>query len=265
MGSINRTKISLTTLIYRRTSLFFFIFLVASSTQAQNTTLDDIKSIEIAKITEGAETQRQIDRVDDERLQMSNEYQSAITQVSNLEKFNETLRKTILSQQQQKELLQSQFSGIVNLEKNIVPMMTDMLDALESFIALDLPFLLTERENRVKKLRVLLAEADVSNSEKYRRVLEAYQIENDYGRTIEAYDATLDGSDDGQLVSFLKIGRIAFVYQTLDASESYRWSPENSQWQMLDPLYDDDIHMGIKMANEQLPSNLLFVPVSVQK
>jgi len=257
------TLASLARLIHCRILLGLFVFLSAAIVQAQNATLDDIKSIEIAKITEGAETQRMIDKVDDERLQMSNEYQSAITQVSNLEKYNETLRKTILSQQQQKELLQSQFSGIVNLEKNIVPMMTDMLDALERFIELDLPFLLAERKGRVKKLRTLLAEADVSNSEKYRRVLEAYQVENDYGRTIEAYDATVDGRDDGQLVSFLKVGRVAFMYQTLDASESYRWSRENSQWQMLAPLYDDDIRIGIKMANEQLPSNLLFVPVTV--
>lgn len=263
MEKINTIFFTPTTLLYRKIVFGFFIILSAQLAQAQNTSLDKIKDIELAKIAEGAEAQRQIDSVDDERLQMSNEYQSALTQVSNLEKYNETLRKTIVSQQEEKERLQNQFSRIVNLEKNIVPMMTDMLDALESFIELDLPFLLDDRKRRVEKLRTLLTDSKVSNSEKYRRILEAYQVENDYGKTIEAYDATLDGGDDGQLVSFLKIGRIAFVYQTLDASESYRWSPENSQWQMLDPLYDEDIRMGIKMANEQVPSNLLFVPVSV--
>ncbi len=241
----------------------FCLCLFAALSQAQNTTLEKIKNIEIEKIDEGARTQREIDRVDDERLQMANEYQSALTQISTLEKYNESLRQTIISQQNEKQALRDQFGQIANLERNIVPMMADMLDALENFIALDLPFLLAERTSRVENLRTLLTNGNISNSEKYRRILEAYQIENDYGRTIETYDATLDGSEDGQLVSFLKVGRVAYLYQTIDASESYRWSAVNQQWQMLDPSFDEDIRLGIRMANEQVPSNLLFVPVAV--
>jgi hypothetical protein len=38
----------------------------------------------------------------------------------------------------------------------------------------------------------MMTRADVTNAEKFRRIMEAYQIENDYGNTIEAYRANIE-------------------------------------------------------------------------
>ena len=228
-----------------------------------STTLEQIKQIELANLAAGAKAQQQTEQLDDERLQLADEYRRTLKQNANLKRYNEQQRLNTLSQEKQVQSLQKQINSISHLERDIVPLMLDMLDALENFIALDLPFLLTERTDRIRKLRELMNEGNVSNSEKYRRILEAYQIENDYGRTIEVYDEELTRNNSGvsQKVIFLKIGRIAYLYQTTDKQASYRWSAKKNQWRRLDNSYNAQITEAIKMAKEQIPSNLVSVPV----
>lgn len=248
------------------------IFLVpqpaVSQTDTQRPiTLEEIKQIELEKIEQGAQAQIQIENLDEKRLTLAGEYRSALKQTSNLKKYNQQLRNTIISQEDDKQLLQQQIARVSHLERDIVPLMTDMLDALSSFIALDTPFLYEERMARVEKLKVLFNNGKISNSEKYRRILEAYQIENDYGRSIEAYDGSLQSSmsansvSSKQAVTFLKVGRLAYLYQTKDKKQVFHWSTKNKQWKKLDSSYNAQVDEGIKMAREQIPSNLMFVPV----
>ncbi|HEX7026628.1 MAG TPA: DUF3450 family protein, partial [Gammaproteobacteria bacterium] len=58
-----------------------------------------------------------------------------------------------------------------------------------------------------------------------------------------------------------KVGRLAFMYQTLDGSQTYAWSQSMKAWQRLDDDYNARIKEGIKMAREQLPPDLMFIPV----
>jgi hypothetical protein len=125
-------------------------------------------------------------------------------------------------------------------------------------VKLDVPFLKEERSRRLAHLRELMGRADVTNSEKYRRILEAYQIENDYGRTIEAYRGTLP---DGRTVDFLRVGRIALIYQSLDADESAVWDPAGDQWVELDSSYRMAIKQGLRIARKQSAPDLIRLPL----
>ena len=60
---------------------------------------------------------------------------------------------------------------------------------------------------------------DISTSEKFRLITEAYKTELEYGRTIETYRDTIniDGVDTS--ADFLRIGRIALTYLTTDGSK----------------------------------------------
>ena len=100
--------------------------------------------------------------------------------------------------------------------------------------------------------------ADVTNAEKYRRIVEAYQIENDYGRTIEAYRGTLD---NGKTVDFLRVGRIALVYQTLDGEETGVWDQGAQDWVELDDSYRTSIKQGLKIARKQSAPDLIELPL----
>ena len=79
--------------------------------------------------------------------------------------------------------------------------------------------------------------ADVTISEKYRRIVEAYQVEMDYGRTIEAYEGELASEGgDPRTVQFLRVGRVTLLYQTLDGRETGYWDADRKAWVVDDRL-----------------------------
>ena len=138
-----------------------------------------------------------------------------------------------------------------------------LIDGLEQFVALDVPFLPEERANRVADLRAMMDRADVAASEKFRRVMEAYQVEMDYGRTMEAYSGihTINGQERD--VEFLRLGRTALIYQTRDASMQGVWNKQTRQWEELDSSYRTQITKGLRMAKKQLAPDLLMLPVAI--
>ena len=243
--------------------LVSYLTLFSLPAGAQNSVgLAEIKQVVLDGLESGRATQLKIDDIDDQRAKLANEYRATLKQNTSLQKYNDILRQTIESQNNSIGELKRQIDSVSNLEREIVPLMSEMLDTLENFIALDIPFLAKERKNRVEGLKSLLSNGNISNSEKYRRILEAYQIENDYGRTIEAYEGVLtvdDGSE--RTVTFLKVGRVALLYQTLDTLQSYIWSQQQREWKRLDNSFNSEIHEGIKMAKELIPSDLMFVPI----
>jgi hypothetical protein len=139
--------------------------------------------------------------------------------------------------------------------------MQTMLDTLEQFVALDVPFLIEERTNRVETLKKMMTRADVAISEKYRRILEAYQVEMDYGRTIEAYEGQLAAGDSvARTVQFLRVGRVTLLYQTLDGSETGYWDADQKSWVVGDE-YAHGFKEGIAVAKKSRAPEMLIVPV----
>lgn len=138
-----------------------------------------------------------------------------------------------------------------------------MIEGLSQFVALDVPFLAEERANRILDLQNMMDRADVSSSEKFRRVMEAYQVEMDYGKSIEAYPGLKKVDGQERSVEFLRIGRTSLVYQTRDGSYQGVWNKQTRQWEELDASYKNQISKGLQIAKKQLPPSLLMVPVAV--
>jgi hypothetical protein len=143
--------------------------------------------------------------------------------------------------------------------------MLRMIDALSTFVSLDVPFLEEERAERILDLQKLMHRADVTEAEKYRRIMEAYQIENEYGRTIEAYRSTLARDDKEVTVNFLRVGRIALVYQTLDESEAGVWNQDSRRWEPLEASFRSAIREGLRIARKQTAPDLIRLPLPAPK
>jgi len=223
--------------------------------------LNSAINVETSTNSASIKSQKKIDGLSDKTRKMLDQYRSVTHQTETLTTYNNHLNKLLSSQKQEKESLQQQLTEIETTQREIVPYILRMLDSLEKFVALDLPFLPEERTERIAKLKAMIVRADVTNAEKFRRILEAYQVENDYGNTIEAYRADLDLEGVVSSVDFLRLGRVALYYQRFDGSETGYWDKEQKQWQVLSEDYRNAIRNGLRIARKETAPDLLELPI----
>jgi len=242
----------------KRWGVALAVALLLASATAPAQTLAQAVEARTSGNTEGMESQRRIDSLSEETDKMLAEYRTRLKQIDALRIYNSQMEMLISSQDMEMASLRRQIDDVEVVGRGVTPLMLKMIDSLDAFVTLDVPFLKEERSRRLAGLRDLMKRADVTNAEKYRRLLEAYQIENDYGRTIEAYRGTLP---DGRTVDFLRMGRIALVYQSLDADEAAVWDQAGRQWVLLDSSYRMAIKQGLRIARKQSAPDLIRMPL----
>ncbi|MDB3951405.1 DUF3450 domain-containing protein [Gammaproteobacteria bacterium] len=205
-----------------------------------------------------AKSQDNIDATERKTDKIVNEWKAVSKQVEGLKLYNEQKRIQIQAQLELMDKLDDQLVQVVVMQRQIPPLAQRMLESLESFIGLDTPFRIEERQNRIDLVRSSLAKPKVTASEQVRQVLEAYNIEAEYGRKIDTYESTLQ---DGTVVNILVIGRIGMFYQTKDEQSSGRWNNETNSWDDLPGSYRKPIRNGIRMAKKLAPTDMLMMPV----
>lgn len=223
--------------------------------------LNEARSVREKGNVEGAESQTRIDTLNTETDRLFSIYTTTLRQIDSIRVYNRQMRELIVSQEEELASLTDQIDRVEEVGRSVTPLMLRMIDAIEAFVELDTPFLMEERQERVDALNALMARADVSNAEKFRNIMEAYQIENEYGRTIEAYRSNLERDGKEITVDFLRFGRIALVYQTLDGSETGVYDPETRTWTVLDDSYRTPIRQGLRIARKQSAPDLIRLPL----
>jgi hypothetical protein len=237
----------------------------APSAPPPSDALDEAITLRSQANTELGETQQRVDALSDETDKLLTRYQAALQQIDSLRTYNRQMEELVASQEAERTSLQEQLDRIELVTRDVTPLMIRMIDALQAFVELDVPFLEEERKERIANLRKMMKRADVTEAEKYRRIMEAYQIENEYGRTIEAYRSTLSQGERELTVDFLRVGRIALLYQTLDEAEAAVWNQEKRVWEPLDRSYRSEIRQGLRIARKQAAPDLLRLPLPEPK
>jgi len=223
--------------------------------------LGDVIDKQVSVDKKAIQSQNTIDKLSDQTQRMLEDYKQTLRETDSLQRYNSHLENLIKSQQEEITSINNQLKTIDTTSREIVPLMMDMVDTLQQFIELDTPFLLNERSERVNHLKAMMNQADVTVSEKYRRIMEAYQIENEYGRTIEAYRGTLKSDGATRAVDFLRFGRVALIYQTLDGKEQGVWNSDTHTWDSLPNEYRASVTKGLRIARKQIAPDLLKLPV----
>jgi hypothetical protein len=210
---------------------------------------------------EARASQGRVDQLDDETQKLLSEYRRALADAESYTTYATQLEAQVQSQRDEMAEMDRQLLEVETTSREVLPLMQNMLDTLEQFVGLDVPFLMEERTKRVATLKEMMTRADVAISEKYRRIVEAYQVEMDYGRTIEAYEGQLEGGDgDARTVQFLRVGRVTLLYQTLDASETGYWDADQKSW-LVENEYAHSFKEGIAVAKKARAPEMLIVPV----
>lgn len=206
-------------------------------------------------------SQLTVDKIADTTQERVQQYKQISRQIEGLEVYVQQLQKQITAQQAEKGDLNSSIDEVSVVERQITPLMLRMIDSLAAFVDLDVPFLPEERNNRIAGLEDLMDRADVDVSEKFRRVMEAYQIESEYGRTIEAYNGAMDVDGQTQDVEFLRVGRTALIYKTRNGDSMGVWNQQQREWQPLDSSYASNVQEALRIARKQLAPDLLMLPI----
>lgn len=208
-----------------------------------------------------SKSQTRVAQLADQTTELLGEYRVTSQQLDRVKIYNGHLQTLVNDQEAEKVDIDRQLTDFVVVEQEIIPLMMEMINDLDLFINADLPFHLEERETRVRTLRDNMDKANITISEKYRQIMNAYQVEVDFGRTIDTYVGDLHIGDATRQVDFLRVGRILLAYQTLNRSETGFYNKKTGDWEPLDNEYRRPITEGIRIARKQAPPNLLKLPI----
>ena len=237
--------------------------LVGAAAAVQATTLDQVLAVGEARNDAARKSQAKIDRLADETNDLLQDYKTVMKQIDGLKVYNTRLQRQIDNQIARIGEIDASIDQVTVIQRQMTPLVIRMIDGLEKFVELDVPFHMEERQRRISFLRANLDRSDVSVAEKFRQVLEAYKIENEYGRKIDAYKGSVDIDGVERDVNFLRVGRIALLYQTTDTEISGAWDQASRSWVPLERgEYRNAIMKGLRIARKEASIDLLNLPIA---
>jgi len=237
---------------------------------------------------EAATTQQQVDTLAEQTHDLVEEYRKVLAANERLDYTNQQLQRQLDYQQQALADVVRQIQAVEVLQHESIPFLHSMVETLARFVRLDTPFLAQERTLRIRQLYALLDNPQLSIADRYRRIMEAYQVEMTYGHTIEAYDGPLvesvathdlpttqtppptahitpatthDASPQrpARMVQFLRLGRVALYYLTLDGDEAGYWDNLQRKWQSLPQAFRPSLHQAFKVVRKQIAPQWLYL------
>ena len=244
------------------TPLFISLFALAQDQAVEETNpVTESVAVSTKSIEKSGLTQEQIVRLDETTRILLADYQSTTKEFESLKLYNDQVQKIINSQLEEIENIILKIDELDKTNQRIVPLMLKMIEGLENFILLDLPFLMTERTTRVFNLKETMDRGDISTSEKFRLITEAYKTELEYGRTIETYrdNILIDGVETS--ADFLRVGRIALTYLTVDGNKGGYWDTQTSSYMKASSSIRRATGDALKIASKQAPPALIKIPL----
>ena len=242
-------------------TLVFCASIFAQETLEDKNIVEDTIKISTTSIEKSGLTQEQIVKLDEQTRVLLADYQSTSKEYDSLKLYSDQVQKIINSQIEEIENILTKIDELDQTNQRIVPFMLRMIDGLENFIQLDIPFLMDERTDRLNNLKVTMDRGDVSTSEKFRLIVEAYKTELEYGRTIEAYRDNIIIDDVETSADFLRVGRIALTYLTVDGSKGGYWDTNSQTWEKASSSIKRSTEDALKVASKQAPPALIKIPV----
>lgn len=227
---------------------------------------------------------------------------SAVSQTVTLEAYSTVLdqiadKKLTITQrqhyikEQEKEIafLRSQIAAVKPVTQGMDETIDKMAAQAEDAINSDLPFRLDERFARIQKLKADIANDELSIAVKYRRALNAYSAEVNYGFDIESYagqrplnpgenpiivsilgedgeelrdentEEIVTGPEEGD---YLRYGRLAMVYLNQRATSARRYDRPSGTWVDLAGADLQEVRRAVRISKGQSAPAVLLAPVN---
>jgi len=237
------------------------ILSILSASMVSAQTLDEVLGVRASTTQDGRKSQTKIDEITDNTRDLLSQYKQVMKIVDGLKVYNKQQERLIANQETEMTELGASIDNVTVIERQIGPLIERMIVNLDKLVELDTPFLIKERRDRVEFLKETLDRPDVSVAEKFSQVLQAYQVENSYGSTIEAYTDVIDLDGKSRQVDLLKWGRVSLVFQTPDGEITGVWDTSTSGWAILPDEFRQGVRDGIRIARKTQTADLVKLPV----
>ncbi|MBC6906456.1 DUF3450 domain-containing protein [Saccharophagus sp. K07] len=225
--------------------------------------LEAVLAVGQSKVADAQKSQVRINKLQDETNDLINKFKQVNKTIEGLRVYNSQLEKQLASQREIMARLEESTSQVTVIQRQIQPLVLEMLDAIEQFVQLDAPYRKEDRLQRIANVRSLMDNADVTVAEKFRQVLEIYSIESEYARKVDTYETTLNVGGQDLQVNVVAVGRIALMYQTLDGSLAGAWDTKTKQWVALDAgEYKNAIRSAIRIAQKKAQNDIMLLPIA---
>ncbi len=237
------------------------VIAVAGGVFAQSVTVDQVLQADQRRLNLAQESQERINQVVEGARSLTDQYRAVNKEIDGLKVYNRLMTAQTNGQNATLEDISISMDQVDVINRQIFPLMERMIDGLEQSIALDIPFLMEERTNRVEALKETMERSDVSVAEKFRKVMEAYQIEMDYGSSNEYYTQSLEIGGSTREYNMLRIGRIGLYFQSDDTSVTGWWNAELGAYEELGNEHRNEVRKGIRVARQLIAPELVLLPV----
>ncbi|MCL1049482.1 DUF3450 domain-containing protein [Shewanella abyssi] len=223
--------------------------------------LSDVQKADSKIHADAATSQKKVDKYFDQAQDMLFEYGSVADERESLKSYNDYVAGLVADQEATMKSIQGDINGVDALRQGVVPLMFKMVETLEQFVALDLPFNMETRVARVENLKTILNSAEITLAEKYRLILDAYSIEREYGTTlaVKTGQLQLDGKD--VLVDFFNFGRVSLYAMSLDQKSAWMYNGDTKGWDRLEDSNLRELTKGIRIARKQGAPDLFSLPI----
>ena len=106
---------------------------------------------------DAAAAQAELNGIRERTQDAAGRYAQAMADAESLERFNAQLAEQVQSQEEEIASIEKQLLEIETTNREVQPLMQQMVDTLSRFVELDVPFLLEERTARVQNLKDIMA------------------------------------------------------------------------------------------------------------
>lgn len=174
----------------------------------------------------------------------------------------EKTEKWLATEQNNTRTLETNLAKAANTREQLEPFFEVLYEGLETHIDNDLPFLEQERSRRLAHIRSILDTAGSSLSDKLGRLLEAIQVEVDYGYTVDVTQELVHKQDgETTQASVFRLGRLALFRLLENGTELERFNNDNNSWEPLAENAIPDIEKAMEIARKKRVSTLLYLPI----
>jgi hypothetical protein len=207
------------------------------------------------------ESQVRVNKLDDEAKALREKRRTAQWRALQLSAYAAQLEEEAANEERKRGELEAQLTRIASTGTDLMPLMRRMVDELDAFIARDLPFMQQARRQRVADLRALLDDPQRGGAEKFRRVMEAYRSEVEYGHSLGAEDAEMACGGVSGPAALVRVGRLGLYCVTADGRAAGYWDAAGKKWETLDDDGVEQARRALTVARGEGPPELLVLPV----